>query len=76
MCMTKVEEVENTAVDMSIEELRRENDALKATNLKLQNEVKLLHAIFDGLSEVEALQDVKGIGEKTLEKVRPFVDAK
>ena len=51
MCMTKVEEVENTAVDMSIEELRRENAELKAANSELQGEVKLLHAIFDSLSE-------------------------
>ncbi|RKU22827.1 hypothetical protein C6503_03425 [Candidatus Poribacteria bacterium] len=36
---------------MSIEELKRENAALKATNLKLQNQVRLMQTIFDSLSE-------------------------
>ena len=36
---------------MSIEELKRENAELKATNLKLQNQVKLMQTIFDSLSE-------------------------
>ena len=36
---------------MSIEELERENAELKAANLKLQNQVKLMQTIFDSLSE-------------------------
>ena len=36
---------------MSIEELKRENAELKATNLELQNQVKLMQTIFDSLSE-------------------------
>jgi PAS domain S-box-containing protein len=36
---------------MSIEALKRENAELKASNRKLRSEVKLLHAIFDSLSE-------------------------
>ena len=36
---------------MSIEELERENAELKAANLKLQNQVRLMQAIFDNLSE-------------------------
>jgi competence protein ComEA len=27
-------------------------------------------------ASVDALQDVKGIGPKTIEKLRPFIDAK
>ena len=36
---------------MSIEELKRENAELKATNLELENQVKLMQTIFDSLSE-------------------------
>ena len=36
---------------MSIEELQRENAELKAANLELQNQVKLMQTIFDSLSE-------------------------
>ena len=36
---------------MSIEALKRENAELKASNRELRSEVKLLHAIFDSLSE-------------------------
>ena len=36
---------------MSIEELKRENAALKTANLKLQDQVKLMQTIFDSLSE-------------------------
>lgn len=36
---------------MSIEELKRENAELKAANLKLQNQVRLMQTIFDSLSE-------------------------
>ena len=36
---------------MSIEELKRENAELKAANLELQNQVKLMQTIFDSLSE-------------------------
>ena len=36
---------------MSIEQLERENTELKAANLKLQNQVKLMETIFESLSE-------------------------
>ena len=45
---------------MSIEELKRENDELKDANLKLQSEVKLLHAIFDNLSEGVVATNLEG----------------
>ena len=45
---------------MSIEELKRENAELKAANLKLQNQVKLMQTIFDSLSEGVVATNLKG----------------
>ena len=39
------------SIEMSIDELKRENAELKAANRKLPGEAKLLHTIFDSLSE-------------------------
>ena len=48
------------SIEMSIEELKRENAELKAANRKLQGEVKLLHTIFDGLSEGVVATNLEG----------------
>ena len=45
---------------MSTDELKRENAALKAANLELQNEIKLMHTIFDHLSEGVVAANLKG----------------
>lgn len=45
---------------MSTDELKRENAELKAANLELQNEIKLMHAIFDNLSEGVVAANLKG----------------
>ena len=46
--------------NMSLEELKRENAELKATNLKLQNQVKLMETIFGSLSEGVVATNLEG----------------
>ena len=45
---------------MSIEDLKRENAELKASNLELQNQAKLMETIFENLSEGVVAVNLKG----------------
>ena len=45
---------------MSIEELERENAALKAANLELKNQINLMQTIFDSLSEGVVATNLEG----------------
>ncbi len=54
------QQTDDMKLNMSIEELKRENAELKAANLKLQNQIKLMETIFGSLSEGVVATNLEG----------------